>query len=29
MPVKKLIGGEVLLAGKLSGKWGGMYISKN
>ncbi|MDY2633634.1 MAG: hypothetical protein SOV83_03480 [Prevotella sp.] len=22
MPVKKLIGGEVLLAGKLSGKWG-------
>lgn len=28
MPVKKLIGGEVLLAGKLSGKWGGMYISK-
>lgn len=28
MPVKNLIGGEVLLAGKLSGKWGGMYISK-
>lgn len=28
MPVKKIVGGEVLLAGKLSGKWGGMYISK-
>lgn len=28
MPIKKLIGGEVLLAGKLSGKWGGMYITK-
>jgi len=28
LPVKKLIGGEVLLAGKLNGKWGGMYIEK-
>lgn len=28
MPVKKLIGGEVLLAGKLENKWGGMYIKK-
>ncbi|MDY6267145.1 MAG: hypothetical protein SPM31_08470 [Prevotella sp.] len=29
MPVKKLIGGEVLLAGKLNGQWGGMYITQN
>ena len=28
MPVKKLIGGEVLLAGKLNNKWGGMFIKK-
>lgn len=28
LPVKKMIGGEVLLAGKLDGKWGGMYIKK-
>lgn len=29
MPIKKLIGGEVLLAGKLGSHWGGMYIKKN
>lgn len=28
MPVKRLIGGEVLLAGRLNGKWGGMYIKQ-
>lgn len=28
IPIKKLCGGEVLLAGKLDGKWGGMYIKK-
>lgn len=29
IPVKKLVGGEVLLAGKLGGQWGGMFIKKN
>ncbi len=29
MPIKKLIGGEALLAGKLESHWGGMYIKKN
>lgn len=29
MPIKKLIGGEALLAGKRGSHWGGMYIKKN
>lgn len=29
MPIKKLIGDEALLAGKLESHWGGMYIKKN
>lgn len=29
MPIKKLIGGEDLLAWKLESHWGGMYIKKN
>ena len=29
MPIKKLIGGEALLAGRLENHWGGMYIKKN
>ena len=29
MPIKKLIGGEALLAGRLGNHWGGMYIKKN
>lgn len=28
LPIKKLVGGEVLLAGKLNGNRGGMYIRK-
>lgn len=28
LPIKKIIGGEVLLAGKLNGTWGGMFIKK-